>query len=230
MNGVKIDSESWRRTLVKGARGLGVPVTDKQARAMGRHAAELLFWNQTTNLTAIVDPMDVAIKHYVDAIAVVSRIEKAKRVLDAGSGGGFPGIPLKIMRPDLSVTLVDGVRKKVSFLKHAIRILRLDNIEAVHGRLENLAKSAPYQSGFDLVVCRAFSSVEKFALLGIPFLAQGGRLLAMKGPDADNEAFLSSPTIAFGGLSFDLHVDTYRLPILNAERCLIVLTPPCSPK
>ncbi len=214
--------------MVNGARDLGVPVTNKQARAMGRHAAELLFWNRTTNLTAIVDPMDVAVKHYVDTLAVVSRIGEAKRVLDAGSGGGFPGLPLKIMRPDLSLTLVDSVRKKVTFLKHAIRTLGLDNIEAVHGRLEELAKSPPYQSGFDLVVCRAFSSVEKFALLGMPFLAQGGRLLAMKGSYAENEAPLPSATIiAYGKISFAQRVETYHLPVINAERCLIELTPCC---
>jgi 16S rRNA (guanine527-N7)-methyltransferase len=135
---VKIDSEQWRQTVIQGALASGVDVSDDQARIMGRHAVELLQWNRTTNLTAITDPLDVAVKHYVDAVAVAPWIDRGARILDAGSGGGFPGIPLCILRPDLSVTLVDSVRKKVSFLKYAIRMLGLTGIDAVHGRLEDL--------------------------------------------------------------------------------------------
>jgi len=226
---VKIDSDQWRQTVITGALAMGVAVSVDQARAMQRHARELLQWNRTTNLTAITDPLQVAVKHYVDALAAVSRISDGARILDAGSGGGFPGIPLKIVRPDLSVTLVDSVRKKVSFLKYAVRTLSLSGINAVHGRLEDLGRLPPYRRRFDLVVCRAFSSLDDFAKLTRPFLSPGGSLLAMKGPQANHahetENRKDGGAIILGGTSFSMHIDRYRLPVLDARRRLVWLTP-----
>lgn len=196
---------------------------------MGRHALELLQWNRVTNLTTITEPLDVAVKHYVDALAAAPWIGNRARVLDAGSGGGFPGIPLTILRPDLSVTLVDSVRKKVTFLKHAIRTLGLSGIDAVHGRLEDLCLLPQYAGKFDRVVCRAFSSLEDFANLTLPFLSPCGCLLAMKGPQADHAHETANQkddgSIVLGGTSFSMRIHRYRLPLLDARRSLVVLTP-----
>jgi 16S rRNA (guanine527-N7)-methyltransferase len=224
---VEIDSEQWRQTVIRGSLVFGVEVADEQARSMGRHALELLQWNRTTNLTAITDPLDVAVKHYVDSLAAAIWIDRGARILDAGSGGGFPGIPLKIMRPDLTITLVDSVRKKVSFLKYAIRTLNLNGITAVHGRLEDLGSSLPYRNNVDLVVCRAFSSLEDFTRLTLPFLSAGGSLLAMKGPQAehDHDDLTADGTILLGDRSFSMQIHRYRLPLLDAQRSLVRLTP-----
>lgn len=196
---------------------------------MGRHALELLQWSRVTNLTTITEPLDVAVKHYVDALAAAPWIGNRARVLDAGSGGGFPGIPLTILRPDLSVTLVDSVRKKVTFLKHAIRTLGLSGIDAVHGRLEDLCLLPQYAGKFDRVVCRAFSSLEDFANLTLPFLSPGGCLLAMKGPQVDHAHETANQkddgSIVLGGTSFSMRIHRYRLPLLDARRSLVVLTP-----
>ena len=226
---MEIDSEKWRQTVIEGALAFGLEVTASQARAMGRHALELLQWNRVTNLTTITDPLDVAIKHYVDALASAPWIGDGLRVLDAGSGGGFPGIPLNIVRSDLTVTMVDSVRKKISFLKHAIRSLGLKGIEAVHGRLEDLCLQPEYKRKYDLVACRAFSSLEDFARLGSPFLSQGGSLLAMKGPQADHDHetvnLRDDGTILINGTSFSIHIHRYHLPVLNAQRSVVILTP-----
>jgi len=224
---MKIDSGQWQRTVIEGASTLGLTVTVEQARAMGMHARLLLEWNRTTNLTAITDPMAVAVKHDVDSLAAVRWIGEAVRILDAGSGGGFPGIPLKILRPDLSITLVDSVRKKISFLKHTIRTIGLEGIEAVHGRLEVLGESPRYRGAFDMVVCRAFSSLDTFAERAGGFLASGGSLLALKGPQTDHacETAENGSTIRLGGRSFAIQVDHYALPILNLQRRAVRLTP-----
>jgi len=224
---MRIDSDQWQRTVIEGASALGLKVTNDQARAMGDHARLLLDWNRTTNLTAITEPMAVAIKHDVDSLAAVCWIGDAVRILDAGSGGGFPGIPLKILRPDLSITLVDSVRKKVSFLKHAIRTIGLEGIEAVHGRLEALGESPGYRGAFDMVVCRAFSSLETFAERTAGFLAPGGSLLALKGPQTDHplETAGNGSAIRLGGRSFTIHVHRYQLPVLNLQRRAVRLTP-----
>jgi 16S rRNA (guanine527-N7)-methyltransferase len=215
--------------VIEGASGLGLDVSADQARTMGRHALELLQWSRVTNLTTIIDPMEVAVKHYVDALAAAPWIGDKARVLDAGSGGGFPGIPLAILRPDLSVTLVDSVRKKVSFLKHAIRTLGLSGIDAVHGRLEDLGPLPEYRGKFDRVVCRAFSSLEDFANLTLPFLSAGGCLLAMKGPQANHACETTTQkdggAIILGGRPYWMRTHRYRLPFLDARRSLVMLTP-----
>ena len=226
---MRIDSAQWRQTVIDGALALGLKVSVDQARTMERHALELLQWNRTSNLTTITDPLEVAVKHYVDAVAAAPWIGDGARVLDAGSGGGFPGIPLSIVRPDLSVTLVDSVRKKVSFLKYALRTLGLKGIDAVHGRMEHLGRLPQYLGKYDLVVCRAFSSLEDFARLAQPFLSPGGSLLAMKGPQAEHDHKIAGLTV--GGTiylaerRFTIHFHRYHLPLLNAQRSLMMLTP-----
>ena len=226
---MNIDSDTWRQAVIEGASELGLDVSVDQARTMGRHALELLQWNRVTNLTTITEPLDVAVKHYVDALAAAPWIGDRCRVLDAGAGGGFPGIPLAILRPDLSVTLVDSVRKKVSFLKHAIRTLGLSGTDAVHGRLENLRLLPDYGGRYDRVVCRAFSSLEDFANLTLPFLAPGGSLLAMKGPQSglaqETANQKDGGSIIFGGTSFSMRIHRYRLRLLDAPRSLVMLTP-----
>jgi len=226
---VDIDSRQWRQTVIEGALALGLRVSPGQARMMGRHAMELLQWNRAANLTAITDPLEVAVKHYVDALAAAPQIPSGARMLDAGSGGGFPGIPLKIARPDLTVTLVDSVRKKVSFLKHTIRTLELKGIDAVHGRLEDLGNRSPYHGNYDLVVCRAFSSLDDFVRLTLPFLSPGGSLLALKGRepgiDQKNADESKDGIVSIHGKYLAIRIQRYRLPFLNAERSLVRLAP-----
>jgi 16S rRNA (guanine527-N7)-methyltransferase len=148
--------------------------------------------------------------------------------MDARSGGGYPGIPLKIVSSDLSLTLVDTVRKKVSFLKYVTRTIGLKHVSAVNGRLEDLAELPEYREKFDLVVCRAFSSLDGFVKAGAPFLSPGGSLLAMKGRETDIEELLSEGLhprpVAIEGTRYILKIEHYRLPFLDAERRLVRLT------
>ncbi|MGA6927039.1 MAG: 16S rRNA (guanine(527)-N(7))-methyltransferase RsmG [Desulfosarcina sp.] len=222
-----IASASWRQTVVDGARQWGLHLSADQVQVMQTHASEMIHWNRTTNLTAITEPRDVAVKHYVDALAAAAWLGDATRILDAGTGAGFPGLPLKIVRPDLSMVLVDSVRKKVSFLKHVIRTLRLNDIEAVHERLEDLGGLPQFQRRFDMVLCRAFSSIEDFARLALPFIRPGGRLLAMKGPQATLSKLVVDQsghgTMRCGGAVFAVRIHRYRLPIVDARRLLVMM-------
>ena len=225
---MKIESEIWRQTVIEGGRELGVEVSADQVRALSRHAQELLRWNRVTNLTAITDPLEMAIKHYVDALAAAGWIGASARILDAGSGGGFPGLPLKIVRSDLTVTLVDSVRKKVAFLNFVIGTLGLNGIHAVHDRLEDLARSPAYERQFDVIVCRAFTSLEDFVRLCLPLLAPGGSLLALKGPQADHDHEIGDLTdeerVVLAGRPFTVHIRRYTLPVLGDRRRLVRLT------
>lgn len=154
--------------------------------AFQRYLELLLKWNKTYNLTAITDPKEIEIKHFEDSLAPLPFLPRPCRLLDLGSGAGFPGIPLKIERPDLEVVLLDAQRKRVAFCEAVIRELKLDHIKVVHGRAEDktLAKDL---SLFDVVISRATFSLEQFLLDASPLLKKEGLAIAMKGPDWKKE-------------------------------------------
>nr|WP_242472504.1 16S rRNA (guanine(527)-N(7))-methyltransferase RsmG [Ectothiorhodospira mobilis] len=143
----------------------------------------LLRWNRAYNLTAVRDPVDMVTLHLLDSLAVLPHVQ-GPRLLDVGSGAGLPGIPLAIARPELRITLLDAVAKKVRFLRQAALELGLGHLEPVHARVETY----PGQQGFDTVISRAFAATGTFVRLAGPLCAPGGRLLAMKGRDADDDA------------------------------------------
>jgi 16S rRNA (guanine527-N7)-methyltransferase len=148
---------------------------DEQARLLD-YLALLKKWNSTYNLTAIHEPDKMLTHHLLDSLAVLPYVT-ADRLLDVGAGAGLPGIPLAIARPDLSVTLIDASHKKCAFMQQAAIELRLANVEAVHGRVEDLDPEAPYPQ----IVSRAFSDLSDFVRLTARLLAPGGEWLAMKG-------------------------------------------------
>jgi 16S rRNA (guanine527-N7)-methyltransferase len=218
-------SEEWKDMIIKGAGSFGVKIDSVKAGLFSIHALELLKWNLKTNLTAITDPFEVAVKHFIDSLAPARMIPSGSSVLDIGSGGGFPGIPLKVALPSISVSLVDSSRKKVSFLRHVIRNLGLCGIDAFHERAEDLTGK---KERFDVVVCRAFSSIDKFISLAFPLLKENGIMIAMKGKrysdDAGNDVALREKKTA-EGIRCDTEVIKYSLPYDGSERALIVVKP-----
>ncbi len=148
---------------------------------------QLLHWNRTYNLTAITDPLEAIEKHLVDSLTLLPHLGQAETLVDIGSGAGFPALPLKILRPDLQVISVDSVAKKISFQKHVVRKLQLQNFLAWHGRAEELSQQSFLAAKADLVVARAFSSLPKLLDLALPCLKPDGRVIAMKGPEGESE-------------------------------------------
>ncbi|MDQ1330381.1 MAG: Ribosomal small subunit methyltransferase [Thermodesulfobacteriota bacterium] len=220
-------SAEWEDIIINGSRIFDVNVGLKEARQFSIHAAELLKWNLKINLTAITDPFEVAVKHFLDSIAPAGMIPSGASLLDMGSGGGFPGIPLKVVIPTLTVTLVDSSRKKITFLKHIIRTAGLDDIEAHQGRVEELAGS---QKMFDVIICRAFSSLDKFVQSALPLLAPSGMIIALKGkinPDEIESVRLSDNgkqgTGRISGLPLDIKIKKYMLPYIDSERTIMVI-------
>jgi len=173
------------------------------------------------NLTRITDPEEVAVKHFIDSIAPAAMIDSGSRVLDIGSGGGFPGIPLKIFNPTISVALIDASRKKVSFLKHIIRKLKLQNICALHVRAEDLVRKSTFAHKFDIVICRALADLDTLIDMALPLLASGGTMMALKGKYRQNEIDDLFHTFKKDGLV--LNIKRYMLPYLKSERTLIMI-------
>ncbi len=225
-----IGSKEWSDLIIEGATAFDIALNHTHTRQFALHASELVQWNQKFNITAITDPLEIAVKHFLDSLAVARRIPSNAKLLDIGSGGGFPGLALKVCLPGLTVTLIDASRKKVNFLKQVIRVLKLDHIEALHIRAEALAQEAGYFQRYDIVISRAVSSLETFCQLAWPLLADNGFMLALKGAIGSDELQRLQAADLAGGdkrksvaQPLAVSAERYRLPILNSRRSVVVI-------
>lgn len=175
-------NEDLKNILKAGGKELGVVIGDKELSSFLLYLKELKEWNKKINLTAIRDDKDIVIRHFFDSLILVPFLSSKETLLDIGSGAGFPGIPLKIVIPDLKVTLMDSVNKKVVFMRHIIRTIGLKNIEAVRGRAEDKETIRKFAACFDVVTSRAFTGLGSFLDMATPYTKKGGILLAVKGP------------------------------------------------
>lgn len=180
-----------RKLLIEGAKVFGIHLDEKNADVFDLYLKELLKWNQKINLTAIRIEKEIILKHFLDPLSVFPYLSDFSSLLDMGSGAGFPGIPLKIVKPSLNVTLIDSVRKKVDFQRHIIRRLGLRGIEAIHGRVQDKGIVKSLGGRFDIVISRALADLRTFLILSFPFLKEGGRGIAMKGEEENDGPRLS---------------------------------------
>ncbi|WP_281185410.1 16S rRNA (guanine(527)-N(7))-methyltransferase RsmG [Trichlorobacter lovleyi] len=209
-----------RELLTKAVAELNLELTEQQYGACELLLQELLRWNKKINLTAITGRDEMTIKHLIDSLHLVPELRPGDRILDVGSGAGFPALVLAIVRPDCLITSIDAVGKKISFQKHIGRLLKLTNLEPLHGRVELLAVD---RSGeFDLVTSRAFSSLELFVELAAPLVSVGGRLVSMRGIDGEQEVGLLKESFAAAGLRVEPAVN-YRLPLKMGGRSLVIM-------
>ena len=226
---MKIGSPQWAKLIIEGATSFGLDLGPEQVSQFGVHAGELIKWNTKFNLTRITDPREMALKHYLDSLAPAFWLTSSCTLLDIGSGGGFPGIPLKIVKPSITLTLIDGSRKKINFLKHCLRVLDLEKSEALQARGEKLTVDKDTAGGYDVIISRALSSLNEFVQIALPLLAEKGTIIALKGkPDPGEIEALSN---FFSNLQdkpenqriYSLKRHTYLLPFLQSERSVIII-------
>ena len=224
---MQLGSTKWNRLIEDGADELNITLGQKKIELLGRYAVELLHWNQTINLTAITDPAQIAVKHFLDSLAPAPLIPPNAALLDIGSGGGFPGIPLKILFPSMPVLLIDSSRKKISFLKHIIRSLGLHNIDARQIRAEDLIKDRTSPYVYDVIISRALSFTDAFIHMALPLLSKNGIIILMKGKLTHEEMESVGATLKKIKPTLFLMVKNYRLPHLHAERSLLAMKRTC---
>jgi len=200
------------RKIEEGAAQMGIRLGPEQIKHLGRHVDLLLKWNKSVNLTAITDPDEVAEKHVLDSLAVVPVLPSGS-LLDAGTGAGFPGIPVAIARPDLEVALVDSVQKKVAFLKSALAELRLPKVKAYAVRLEG-NPSREELPRVHAAVARACANPEEWLRLAEQYVLPGGVAVCMLGP--------SDPVPARAGALTLQQELAYGLPYSGAQRRLAI--------
>jgi 16S rRNA (guanine527-N7)-methyltransferase len=222
--------ENIAEDFINGLRQVGVEPErlDSVLAQFLRYRQELLDWNTRVNLTAITNPEEVLLKHFLDSLSLLRAVPSALihnklpiRLLDIGSGAGFPGLPLKIVRPTWRVVLLEATSKKVTFLQHIIETLHLANVEAVQGRAEDLAHKREYRASFDLVTARAVASLPTLLEYSSPFCRVGGNIILPKKGDFAQE--LAHGIRVAQSLHTSLETDhLVTLPGLNDGRHLLV--------
>ncbi len=200
------------KAIERGAAAMGLRLSGEQLKMLGRHVDLLLKWNKSINLTAITDPAEVAEKHVLDSLALVPILPQGS-LLDAGSGAGFPGIPVAIARPDLEVVLVDSAQKKVAFLKNAIAELRLPGVKAKAVRLEG-NPSREDLPRVHAAVARAYAAPAEWLALAEHYVLPGGVAVCMLGPSDQLPERV-------GELSLQQELG-YQLPVSGAQRRLAI--------
>lgn len=190
--------------LIAGAKELHITLQPEQLQAFRIYAEELLEWNARFNLTAITDAEGVQVRHFLDSLSCLAVLESeepliGKTLIDVGTGAGFPGLPLKILRPGLRLTLLEATEKKTQFLSHLVKRLNLKWVTVVHGRAEELGQDPAYRERYDWVVARAVAEMPILAEYLLPLARLGGRVLAQKGEGAPAEVQAGEPAITVLG-------------------------------
>lgn len=211
-----------RQLLFEAAKQLGVTLTDAQLTQFGTYMEMLLEWNEKFNLTAISDPREITLKHFVDCLSIVPHIGKDESIADIGAGAGFPGIPLKIAMPGIRVTLLDALNKRVGFLNAVILTLGLEDIHAVHIRAEDAARLGEYREAYDVAIARAVASLPTLAEYALPFARVGGRFIAMKGPSVEEELAVSNQAIITLGGEYSSTISV-EIPFEDITHSLVIV-------
>ena len=214
------------RSLKKETESLtGITLSPHQLSLVEQYQSELYDWNKRFNLTAIHEPEQIQVKHFLDSFSAwcVMKDTPINRLIDIGTGAGFPGIPLKILLPDCEVVLVDSVSKKTDFCQHIIDKLNLPGIEVLHDRVEHLAREEDYREEFDWAVARAVARLDTLSEYMLPFVKIGGKMLAMKGDQGPSETQQAQQAINLLGGELS-QVQKLTLPGVTEERFLITIS------
>lgn len=217
-----MEHTTFNEGLLEKASTMGVRFSVEQMDKFYKYMNLLIEWNEKINLTAIVEPRDVILKHFVDSLTICKELQKNKTLADIGTGAGFPGIPVKILRPDLDITLIDSLNKRVNFLTMVIEALKLEKIIALHGRIEDFGKNKKYREKFDYVTSRAVANLSTLSEYMIPLVKIGGKCICMKGSNIDEELKNAEKAIKTLGGKIE-KVDTFLLPDTDMGRNIILI-------
>lgn len=236
-----MNDSTFREQVSRALRAAGIPLSDRQLDAFDRYAALLRDWNTRINLTAIVDDEGIVSKHYLDSLSILPAIDREQdrvaprslTLIDVGTGAGFPGLPVRIVRPEMIVTLLDSLQKRVNFLDTVISELALDGTLTVKARAEGAGMDPRHREQYDIATARAVASLPVLAEYTLPFVRPGGLMIAMKG---QKQAEIDEAAHAIRTLGGSVErVETLTLPDSDMSRTLVYIrkkthTPGCYPR
>ena len=217
-----MDIQEFKKILERYLEKLEIKLDEKQMTQFYEYMKLLIEWNEKINLTAITEPEEIILKHFVDSLTIAKYIKKDAQLVDVGTGAGFPGIPLKIYRKDIKITLMDSLNKRINFLKEVIEKLGLKEIKTVHSRAEEFGKNKNYREKFDISTSRAVANMSTLAEYLIPCLKESGIAIAMKGPDVEEELEKSKNAIQTLGGEIS-NIENFNLPDSDIKRNVILI-------
>ena len=201
---------------------INIDITNKQVEKFFSYMNLLIEWNKKINLTTIIEPKEIIIKHFVDCGTILKYLKDGENIIDIGTGAGFPGIPIKILNENLNVTLVDSLNKRINFLNEVCIALDLENIELIHSRAEDLAKNKSYRENFDKSVSRAVANLTTLAEYDLPFIKKGGQMIAMKGVEIEKELQNAEKAINILGGKI-IEVNKFTLIDTDNKRSIVLI-------
>lgn len=216
-----MEYNNFKKELLYKMKKIDIELTEKQVKQFYNYMNLLIEWNNKINLTAITEPKEIILKHFVDC-ATINKFIDENKVIDIGTGAGFPGIPLKIINEDLEITLADSLNKRIKFLDIVIETLELNKIETIHARAEELAKNKKYRQSYDIVVSRAVAALNVLLEYTTPFIKVGGKVICMKGNNVEEEIKESKNAIKILGTKM-LPVEKVVLPDTEITRNIITV-------
>lgn len=203
--------EEFKREFEKYLEKMSISLNKEQYDQFYAYMVLLIEWNEKINLTAITEPQEIILKHFVDSLTIAKYIEEGKTIIDMGTGAGFPGIPLKIYRNDVKVVLADSLNKRIKFLNEVIEKLQLKNIETIHCRAEELGKNKEYREKFDYATSRAVANLSTLSEYLLPFVKLNGSGIFMKTMEIDEELENAKKAIKILGGRIE-KVDKFEIP------------------
>lgn len=217
---MQIDEFSYE--LKEKMKRIDIDIEDKQVEKFFSYMNLLIEWNQKINLTTIIEPKEIIIKHFVDCGTILKYLKNGETIIDIGTGAGFPGIPVKILNENLNVTLVDSLNKRIIFLNEVCAALNLENIQLIHSRAEDLAKNKKYREKFDKSVSRAVANLSTLSEYDLPFIKTGGQMIAMKGFEIEEELKNAEKAINILGGKIK-EVNKFTLINTDNKRSIVVI-------
>ncbi|MGV8982473.1 16S rRNA (guanine(527)-N(7))-methyltransferase RsmG [Clostridium sp.] len=211
--------------LSKASSNEGLEFNEKKYEQFMKYKDLIKEWNEKVNLTAIKEDEEIIKKHFIDSMKVFKfqGLKNAKTVIDIGTGGGFPGIPMKIIKPEINIVLLDSLNKRINFLNEVISNLQLEKIKAIHGRAEDFAQDRQYREKFDAAVSRAVANLTVLSEYCLPYVKVGGYFVAMKGPAVEEEIKSSKNAIRMLGGRIE-HIEKVQIEDSDLDHNLVIIS------
>lgn len=217
-----MDKKIFFEKMQENSKVLGFNFSVEQLEKFYKYMNLLIEWNEKMNLTAITEPNDIILKHFIDSITINKYIENNAKVVDVGTGAGFPGIPLSIIRTDLQITLVDSLNKRLIFLQEIKKELELKNIDIVHARAEEFGQNKKYRETFDIATSRAVANLSTLSEYLVPLVKIKGKCVCMKASDAEEEIKQAENAVNILGGKI-VKVEKFNLPNSDIGRTIIII-------
>jgi len=216
-----MDFTVFSEELKEKAKKIGIELEEGQVQKFYQYMDLLLEWNEKINLTAITEPKEIILKHFIDSLTIAKQIEDGKRLIDVGTGAGFPGIPLSIIKEEVEITLLDSLNKRIIFLQEVINTLELKNIKAVHARVEEFAKNKKERSQYDMATSRAVAPLNVLLEYLLPLVKVEGKCICMKGSNIE-EVKASAKALSILGGEIE-EIEKITLPESDMNRHIIIV-------